>query len=178
MQPTLFFGGNRTFRKTADGPRVEGVHRIVFVNNGGYFLTLMSVFKDGVIECWHHQLPLAEFADLVRRGRITAQPPDGAHVSGHGLASFHISGVQGIDPEDFIKDLADTIERLNQRPTSVDRARAAWREYLASRTESAKLRLRELYEALPRHLRPFAGEMDGGDYPIRRVLYPDQFPEE
>jgi hypothetical protein len=171
------FGLNRTSRPTKEGGSVAGVHRMVFVDNAGYHLTLMSVYQDGLIECWHHRLPLAEFADLVRSGWVTTQPTDAARVNIHALAAFTVSSVEAVDPEDFINDVADDIERLNKRPTSVDRARAAWQAFREAPSEAAKQRLRELYEAVPRHRRPFVGEMDGADYPIRRVLYPEQFPE-
>lgn len=175
MQPQLMFARDRTLRPTKGGEPVEGVHRIVFVHNVNWFLTLMSVFKDGMIECWHHQLPLLEFAELVRSGWVTTQPPDGVEVITDDLGSFTVSNVRALPTDDFIKDLADDIERLNRRPTSVDRARLAWAEYREAPNDAAKQRLRELYEAVPAHRRVFVGEMDGGDYPIRRVLYPELF---
>src|SRR5688572_5944768 len=177
MQQEVMFGGDRTSRATQGGGRVEGVHRIVFVNNVTCFVTLMSVFKDGMVECWHHRLPLAEFAEVVRSGWVTTGPPDGAPVSVNGIARFTASEVTAVSDEDFLQDLADDVERLNGRPTSYARAREAWREYQARPSGEAKQRLRELYEAVPRHLRRFAGEMDGGDLPIRALLYGEGFPE-
>jgi hypothetical protein len=171
MQQEVMFAGNRTSRPTKGGDPIPGIHRMVFVNNGGYFLTLMSVFKDGMIECQHHRLPLAEFGDLVRRGRVTTKPAEGAPVRLDGIATFAVSNVQAVPAEDFLKDLADEIEQLNNRPTSWLLAREAWREYQANPSEEAKARLRELYEAVPPHRRRFAGEMDGGDIPIQMLLY-------
>jgi hypothetical protein len=177
MRQEVMFGGNRTSRPTKGGERVDGIHRMVFVNNGGYFLTLMSVFKDGMIECWHHRLPLAEFADVVRSGWVTTQPSEAARVSVDGIATFHVSNVSAVSDEDFLKDLADDVERLNKRPTSYELAREAWRHYQSSPSEEAKARLRDLYEAVPTHRRRFAGEMDGGDTPIRVLLYGEVFPK-
>ena len=177
MQQEVMFGGDRTSRPTSGGDPVPGIHRMVFVKNVNYFLTFMSVFKDGMIECWHHRLPLAEFADVVRSGWVTTQPAEGAVVHLDGIATFAVTNVQAVSGEDFLKDLADDIERLNNRPTSWMLAHEAWHQYQASPSEQAKDRLRELYEAVPPHRRRFAGEMDGGDIPIRILLYGEVFSE-
>jgi hypothetical protein len=176
MQQEVMFAGNRTSRLTRGGEPVPGIHRMVFVNNGGYFLTLMSVFKDGMIECQHHRLPLIEFGELVCKGKVTTKPAEGAPVHLDGIATFTVSNVEAVPEEDFLKDLADEIERLNNRPTSWMLAREAWREYQANPSEEAQSRLRELYEAVPAHRRRAAGEMDGGDIPIQMLLYGEVFP--
>ena len=44
MQHEVMFIGNRTFRPTKGGDPVPVIHRMVFVNNGSYYLTLMGVF--------------------------------------------------------------------------------------------------------------------------------------
>lgn len=176
MQQEVMFGGNRTLRPTKGGDPVPGIHRMVFVKNISYFLTIMSVFKDGMIECWHHLLPLAQFADLVRSGWVTTQPAEGATVQLDAVATFVLSKIRAVPGEDFLKDLADDIEQLNDRPTSYMLAHEAWHQYQANPSEQAKEHLRALYEAVPPHRRRFAGDMDGGDIPIRRLLYGEVFP--
>lgn len=95
-----------------------------------------------------------------------------------GTATFAVLNIRAVSDEDFLQDLANDIERLNGRPTSYELAREAWRQYQASPSEEAKARLRELYEAVPPHRRRFAGEMDGGDLPIRALLYDEAFPRQ
>src|SRR5262245_42885729 len=166
----------RTYRITGDGERIDGVFAMAFIHNGDYYLTHISIFRDGMVDCWG-LVPFEEFKQKVRSGWVVTQPPPDAQVSVSLLASFTATNASyWIEPEEFIREVADEIEGLNGRPTAAKRCQAAWKAYEAAPSDATKEALRLAYEAVPEHLRMFVlGDQDRKDHPIRRVLYPEQY---
>jgi hypothetical protein len=166
----------RTYRTTRDGERIDGVFAMAFIHNFDYHLTHISIYCDGMIDCWG-LVPFEEFKQKVRSGWVVTQPPPNAKVSVSFLASFTAADASyWIDPEEFIREVADEIEGLNGRPTARERCFAAWTAYEALPSEVTKEVLRLAYEAVPEHNRMFVlGDQDRKDHPIRRVLYPEQY---
>jgi hypothetical protein len=166
----------RTYRTTPEGERIDGVFAMAFVRNVQYHLTHISIYRDGMINCWG-LVTFEEFKQKVRSGWVVTQPPPNANVSVSFLASFTAADASyWIKPEEFIKEVADEIEQLNGRPTTRDRCSAAWHAYEASPSEATKETLRQAYEAMPEHNRRYLlGDMDRKDHPVRRVLYPEQY---
>jgi len=113
----------RTYRTTIDGARIDGVYAMAFIHNGDYHLTHISIYQDGMIDCWG----LVDFEELkrkVRSGWVVTQPPKNARISVSFLGSFTATRASyWIEPEAFIKEVADEIEQLNGRPTTSDRCR-------------------------------------------------------
>ena len=166
----------RTYRVTRDGERIDGVFAMAFIHNFDYHLTPISIFGDGMVDCWG-LVTFEEFKQKVRSGWVVTQPPPDARVSVSLLGSFTATDASyWVDPEEFIREVADEIEGLNGRATSGDRCRAAWEAYEASPTAGAKDALRAAYEEVPEHRRMFVlRDQDRKDHPIRRVLYPDEY---
>lgn len=166
----------RTYRTTRDGERIDGVFAMAYIHNFDYHLTHISIYRDGMVDCWG-LVTFEEFKQKVRSGWVVTQPPPNAKVSVSFLASFTATDAQyWIDPEEFIREVADEIEGLNGRPTTRERCFAAWTAYEASPSEATKEALRLAYEAVPEHNRMFVlGDQDRKDHPIRRVLYPEQY---
>src|SRR4051794_20453716 len=132
----------RTYRLTDDDERVDGVFAMAFIHNFQYHLTHISVFRDGMIDCWG-LVTFEEFKQKVRSGWVVTQPPPNAKVSVSFLADFTAKDASyWIDPEEFIREVADEIEQLNGRPTSSDACRAAWKVYEASPSDVNKEALR------------------------------------
>jgi predicted NAD-dependent protein-ADP-ribosyltransferase YbiA (DUF1768 family) len=68
----------------------------------------------------------------------------------------------------LLGEVADLIDRLNDRPDSAGRCREAVQAYLDEPTEDNRLAVRDRYLAIPRHLRIFSlGDMDRKDQPLR-----------
>jgi hypothetical protein len=90
-----------------------------------------------------------------------------------GVGSFVAAEVLSfVEPEEFIKEVAEEIEELNGRPTAAERCREAFRAYQKEPTEAVKERLKQEYEAVPMHLRrSVLHDMDAKDFPIRRIIY-------
>jgi hypothetical protein len=166
----------RTYRTTDDGERVDGVFAMAFIHNGNYHLTHISIYRDGMINCWE-LVTFEEFKEKVRSGWVVTQPPPDARISVSFLASFTATDASyWIKPEEFIREIADEIDRLNGRSTSSMRCSEAWHAYEELSSEANKEALRLAYEAVPEHNRRFVlGDMDRKDHPIRRVLYPEQY---
>jgi hypothetical protein len=166
----------RTYRTTPEGIRVDGVFAMAFIHNGSYHLTHISIYEDGLVDCWG-LVPFEDFKDKVRSGWVVTQPPPGAPISVIFLGSFTAHDARfPVDPEEFIKEVKDEIERLNGRPTSARACYEAWQLYNADPSGENEEALRIAYEAVPEHLRRFVlGDMDSKDHPIRRVLYPEEY---
>ena len=163
----------RTYR-VQDGKRIDGTFFMAFIHNWNYHLTHISVYEDGMIDCWE-LVDFEGFKEKVRSGWVVTQPPEGAQISVSGLASFNaVNASYRIDPEELIKEVADELERLNNRPNSFDRCLDAYKLFQEDPTEETREKLRQAYEAVPEHNRMFLGDMDVKDIPIRMIIYGDQ----
>ena len=162
----------RTYRIEAD-ERIDGIFFLAFIHNGPYQLSPISVYKDGMINCWG-LVDFEGFKEKVRSGWLVTQPPEGAQLSIAFLADFHaVNAHYWIDPEELIKEVADEIEELNGRPSTSDKCHAVWKEFQSNPTEEAKAKLKAAYEAIPKHNRRYVlGDMDTKDWPIYYTLYP------
>ena len=164
---------DRIFREE-NGKRIIGTCLPAFINNGGsYFLTEIKIYADGMIDCWG-LVDFATFKQKVAEGWVATRLPEGADVSVSLLCQFRVSGVSSWkSPGDFIDEVADEIEALNNRPTTSDRCRAAYAAYQKDPVSEKRFALKTAYEAIPKHLRRFVlHDMDLKDGPIRNLIYP------
>ncbi|THV28731.1 NADAR family protein [Glycomyces paridis] len=168
----------RTYR-TVDGVRVEGTWLNVFVKNLDYHATELFVFADGVVQCWE-RTDLDGLAAMLASGKVTLRPADGARGSYHLTTGWRFEDVHSsIDSAAFLAEVADLIEELNDRPTSVERCRIAIDRYLEGRSEEDLAALRQAYTAIPDHNRRYVlGDMDAKDRPLRTLCGIDGDPDE
>ena len=163
--------GRRTWRMV-DGERVEGVTRPVVLHNFNYFLSEITIYADGLIDCWG-LCSFAEFRAQVASGRVASTIPDDAVVSQHLLGSFKVRDAKLLAPELLIAEVADEIERLAGRPTSSDTCQAALDALLSDPSnEQRRAELRAAYFDVPEHLRAYLGDMDTQDSLIRTLMTP------
>lgn len=146
---------------------------MAFIHNMQFYLTHISIFADGMIDCWG-LVDFETFKEKVRSGWIATQIPEDAEVSVSFLSKFRAKETRCfVEPEDFILEVADEIERLNGQPTTSSRCVEAWQTYQKDPSHQNKEALRFAYEAVPKHNRRYLlGDMDAKDFPIRGVLYP------
>ena len=160
----------RTFRNV-DGQRVEGVWRHIFTRNGDtYYLADLVAYADGTVDCGTGGLTdLDGLREQLRRGRVATTLDEGAQASAHHLASWRFTQPQTwIDADMLLGEVADDIDRLNDRPDSTDRCMLAVQTYLADPSEEHRLAVRDRYLAIPEHLRVYAlGDMDRKDLPLQ-----------
>jgi ribA/ribD-fused uncharacterized protein len=164
---------DRTWRDV-DGVRVEGCWRHAFICNGGrYFLTDLKIYADGMVDCWGLE-SFEDFTEKVRCGWVATTIEDGAQASAHHVAAWTMTKPWGgIDADELIAEVADDIERLNDRPTSEDRCLDAAEAFLDEPTEQNRTALRVAYEAVPGHLRIYLGDMDNRDVPLLMLMTPE-----
>ncbi len=163
-------GRRNTFR-TADGIRVPGTWRHVFIRNGDYHLTDLFIYADGLIDCWD-LVTLAEFEEKLRCGWVATDLPEGARASGHELAAWKFSEPRSWHtPELLLAEVRDTVDQLNGRPDSTDRCLDAVDAFLADRTEENRAVARAAYLAIPETQRHYAlGDMDRQDWPLQVLV--------
>ncbi|TDD68250.1 NADAR family protein [Actinomadura darangshiensis] len=157
---------NRIHR-VEDGQRIEGVVRPVFIHNFSYHLTNLLVFADGAINCWEW-VDLDGLRQKLECGWVVTEVPEGGEISAFELGRWKASEPSfGLTPEMLLGEVADDIERLNDRPDSTGRCLAVLDRYLESRDEADRLALREAYLAIPEHKRHYSlGDMDNKDRPL------------
>ncbi|MCM2418952.1 NADAR family protein [Streptomyces sp. RKAG293] len=157
---------HRTYRHV-DGEQIPGITRPAFIRNGSYYLTDLIIYADGLIDCWG-LVDLAEFEEKLRSGWVATTLEEGARASVHHLAVWKFAEPQSrVTPETLLGEVRDEIDKLNDRPDSRGRCRAAVNGYLADRTEDRRQRLLDAYLAVPEHLRRYLGDMDSKDWPVQ-----------
>jgi predicted NAD-dependent protein-ADP-ribosyltransferase YbiA (DUF1768 family) len=163
--------GNRTTYRTADGVRIPGTWRHVFIRNGKYFLADLFIYADGLIDCWG-LVTIEEFEEKLRTGWVATSLPEGAEASAHGLAHWKLSEPQSWQtPELLVAEVRDTIDQLNRRPDSTGRCLEAVDTFLADRTEENRAAARAAFLAIPESQRRYAlGDMDRKDAPLRVLV--------
>lgn len=160
---------NVKMSREADGERIEGVTRPVFIRNGrDYYLTDLEIYADGSIWCWEW-VDLPGLKAKLASGWVATSFEAGARASAHHLASWRFEEPQSwMEPQWLLGEVADEIDKLNGRPDSTDRCLLALDRYLQSRSEEDRAALSAAYEAIPEHLRHYAlGDMDSKDWPLR-----------
>ncbi|MFF2073466.1 NADAR family protein [Kitasatospora sp. NPDC058162] len=163
--------GNRITHRTADGVRIPGTWRHVFIRNGHYFLTDLFIYADGLIDCWG-LVTIEEFEEKLRTGWVATSLPEGAEASAHDLAEWRFSEPQSWQtPELLLAEVRDTIDQLNGRPDSTERCLAAVDVFLADRTEENRAAAHAAFLAIPESQRCYAlGDMDRKDRPLRVLV--------
>ncbi len=155
------------------GKRIDGALTMAFIHNGEYQLTPISIYQDGKVEC-SGLVSFEHFKQKVRSGIIVTQPPKGAKITVGALADFKAASdaAYPIEPEEFIKEVSDIIERLNGRPTASQICWEAWERFERCPSEDNRDALRGAYEAIAKHKRSFVlGDLNSKDWPICQAIY-------
>ncbi|MFJ6141578.1 NADAR family protein [Kitasatospora sp. NPDC092286] len=163
--------GNRITYRTADGVRIPGTWRHVFIRNGQYHLSDLFIYADGLIDCWG-LVTIEEFEEKLRTGWVATSLPEGAEASAFELAHWKFSEPQSWQtPELLVAEVRDTIDQLNGRPDSTGRCLEAVDTFLADRTEENRAAARAAFLAIPESQRRYAlGDMDRKDWPLRVLV--------
>jgi hypothetical protein len=160
--------------RKAGSNTIPGYLLPIFIKNGPHHLTSLKVYQDGMVDCWE-LVSFKRFQQRVEDGWVVTRLPEGAEVFAFPLGSFVATKVKNFVTEtELVKEVADAIEELNGRPTSMARCLEAYEAYNAAPSDEARERLRTAYEAMPAHNRRYVlGDMDSKDFPIRRIIYPE-----
>jgi uncharacterized protein (TIGR02996 family) len=167
-------GGAKPYRITLAGEEVAGAELPVLeVVADGYRLRRWLIYADGLTQLGYaNELTSPELvARMFEEGRLTLSVPAEAWVTLDGLGRFQAGeGFWFIEPGERLREASDLLEQLRGGSGAIRRCIEAHRAYRSGPNRERREALREAYEAVPRHLRRFCGDMDSKDGPIRRVL--------
>lgn len=146
-------------------------------STGEFILEPWFVFADGTSRVGTDE-PLRAVGEALSRlssGELCTAVPDGALVRIPALGKFQVeSGNWFVDASERAREVIDLLSQTQAKPSSIALCVNSFREFEANPTEEARERLRVAYEAVPRHLRMFCGDMDSKDGPIVQALYGHQ----
>lgn len=92
------------------------------------------------------------------------------------LARVNVSGANTwVEEEELLKEFSDVRKQLNNQPTSSDLCRDAYREFKNDPIESNRIKLKETFEKVPKHLRHWLLSFDEKNVPIRKAIWGDSF---
>ncbi|SEF36047.1 Predicted NAD-dependent protein-ADP-ribosyltransferase YbiA, DUF1768 family [Amycolatopsis pretoriensis] len=151
---------------------VQGRQRLIFVReHDGYALTALAVYADGVVAWQWDKTDFDGLRTAFADGTLTLTPPEDARVIVNGTAAGTARLESWLTPELLIADLADEVDRLNDRPDSSARCWDALVAYAAEPSPANLEIVRERYHAVPEHRRIYVlGDMDHNDVPVRILL--------
>ncbi|MEV4611184.1 NADAR family protein [Kitasatospora sp. NPDC049258] len=106
--------GERSTFRYADGERIPGTWRPVFVHHAGvHHLTELTVYADGLVDCWG-LCTLEEFAERVSYGWVGARISEGARGAAAGVAAWRFGPAHTfLTPERVLAEVRAEYERLN-----------------------------------------------------------------
>jgi predicted NAD-dependent protein-ADP-ribosyltransferase YbiA (DUF1768 family) len=158
--------------RLVEGDLVRGRQRLIFVRaRDRYLLTALAVYADGVVTWRWEPTDFDGLRAAFDDGTLTLAPPAGAKITVIGCAIGTADLESGLTPGQVIADLADEVDRLNDRPDSSGRCWDALLGYAAEPSPATLAIVRERYHAVPEHRRIFMlGDMDQNDVPVRILL--------
>jgi hypothetical protein len=155
------------YRNGENGEIIRGIGLSAFIHNGYYYETIIGVFEDGTIDCWG-LVNFEEFKNKVSRGWVVTEVPKGAMIDCHHLYYGNSTLEFYIEIDEFVKEVEDTIDRLQGKQTVAETCIQAFARFLTLPTEENKSSLRAAYNAIPKHLRIYVlGDMGGKDYALQ-----------
>jgi predicted NAD-dependent protein-ADP-ribosyltransferase YbiA (DUF1768 family) len=151
---------------------VRGRQRLIFVRERDYYaLTTLSVYADGVVAWPGKSTDFDGLRAAFDDGTLTLAPPEGAKIVFYRTALGLAWLESKLTSDLVIADLADELDRLNDRPDSSGRCWDALMAYAAEPSPTNLEIVRERYHAVPEHRRIFMlGDMDRNDVPVRILL--------
>ena len=159
----------------ADGTSVAGAWMPVFsVQGTERLLTQWFVYADGSARVGADGpiVPMEETIQRFEDGNIVTSIDSGTWVNIEGLGRFRAENLRfHVAGSERIREARNRIVILQGGIGAVQECRNRYREYEQNPTDEARERLRQAYEAVPKHMQRFCGDMDSKDWPIRRILY-------
>ena len=164
----------KTSRRTEDGD-VPGVFLPAIINNAQYYLTLLAVYRDGLIDCWG-LTTFDEFVQKTKTGWVTNTVPPGQTLGIHHLLDVTVTASEPAGTmDDLIKDVRSAVEQLNGRPTAQERVIEAIKAFKKCDTPEARSAFISAYADLPSfHRKYIFGSRMEKHQDVQQVLVPCQ----
>jgi len=165
----------RKIYKEENGKLIRGEWIPAFSFNQRYLFTEVEVYEDGSIVTNLGETDLAGLKEMISGGEIITNIPDGEPFTILHTYSMKVSDFKGIDEHDFIKEIEDTLSRLQGKE---DRRESFWKklfEYIKNPTKESQIEARKAYEDIPAHVRIFCSLVIEREEAIDRLLYTEPF---
>ena len=144
-----------TTYRIVDDKIIFGVFLPAFIHNVTYHFTNIAVYKDGMIDCWG-LVDFDGFLEKVNSGWVATTLPENADVSFSRITDFKATEILYSVPEsEFVKDVLDAIEELNDRPSSLCIFWEAKKAFWENPTENNRRTMLETFEKVPHHRKKF-----------------------
>jgi hypothetical protein len=149
------------------------------IHNGRYFLTEIVVYEDGLIDCWRPPATVNEFQKLLDEGWVRLDVPENSVVDVHNLG---LMGVVKLIPsktnEDFLKEVEDAINELNERKGRRGVCMEMFKEWLIEPIDINFGNLKRAYDDVPSHQKVMLEYVDYKDPLVKLMNEPEPFSEE
>ena len=143
-------------------------------DNDSFHLDQWFVFADGTSRIGTEE-PLQDLDVVLQRvssGELSTKVPDGSLIRFDGLGSCRVSaGHWFVEIEQRREELRDLLRQARGHDSAITNCRNAFSTFTEAPTDESRESLRLAYEAVPKHLRMYCGDMDSKDSAIRHVLY-------
>jgi hypothetical protein len=168
----------RLYRIDVNGKEILGESLPIFVANGDEaIMTQWFIYSDGLTRFGREEtlISLDVAAEMIGTGIAGTSAPEGSWITIDGLGKFKSKDEQWwIDPSERIREARDELAMLRGETGTQRKCIDAHKAYKQDPSKANKENLRLAYEAVPKHMRRFCGDMDSKDWPIRRILYGDE----
>jgi hypothetical protein len=163
-----------TTRETDDGV-VPGVFLPAVIHNLHHYLTLLAVYKDGMIDCWG-LVTFEEFVAKTQWGWVTNTVSPGRTLGLHHLVDVTVTTSEPAGTiDDLVKDVLNPIEELNGRPTAQERIAEAIKAFAENDTPTVRAAFLSAYSDLPCfHRKYIFGSRMEKHKDIQRLLKPKE----
>lgn len=123
----------------------------VIVNNFNYYLVTITVYADGMIDCWG-LVSFNTFKEYLATDWVVLDlPPDtDLHIEGLGQVEIKVF-IPEKTTEDFLKEIEDCIVYLNGGKDRCDLCIDQFKEYLVNPSQNNLQKLKVLYDDVPSH---------------------------
>lgn len=166
------------FRGDAAGDRLLGKEIPIFERDGNEFLLRhWFIFADSMCRIGFdgELMSFDEVCGRIDVGELTTTAGDARWIVIPSLGRFiPTNGYWGVSAGQRVLEARDIISTLQGGKGAIEKCIEAHRSYDESPTNDNRNTLREAYEAVPDHLKMYCGDMDSKDWPIRRILYPNE----
>ncbi|MDH7447607.1 DUF7638 domain-containing protein [Aquimarina sp. 2201CG14-23] len=133
-----------------NGKKIFGKKLPVIINNNGYYLSYITIFEDGCIDCWGLK-DIDQIKSEITSGKLLQTIPDHVELE-CSLGTIKSSGfIPEKSNEDFIKEIEDIINELNNRDNRRIVCEKSFKKYLIEPSESNLKSLTDAYHDLPAH---------------------------
>ena len=167
-----------SYRFTETGEKIPGIRIPLIIDNFGYQLTEMIVYKDKIISFIGGNT-FEEILGYINSEYIVFELDYTKDIFVHNLGIIKCSNFRSIkSKEDLVKEIEDCIIGLNHGVTRSDKCRNLFKEYLLHDSDENFEPLRIAHDDLPMHKKAIFEDVDYKDPLITLMVNSIKFSKE